>query len=135
MTTQEPSGVILVEAWIHTQGDTPVRKGPLTIVVDGQVLQGRFAQPEGRPLTGLAEVWGNRIPVTPGTHTVKICYPLRRKAEAGVAQVQVDVPAGTECRLHYRTSGFSLRMNGRIKVNPATWRPPANLVELGPVPG
>ena len=98
-------------------------------------MQGRFAQPERRPPTGLAEVWANWIPVAPGPHAVKVFYPLGRKAEAGVAQVQVDVPAGAECRLHYRTSGFSLRMNGRIKVNPAAWRPPENFVELGPVPG
>ena len=132
MTTQEPSGVILVEGRSLSQAGVDFRKKPLTIVVDGQVMQGQFVSATSRGAhLGRGDVLANRIPVAAGRHRVQLSYRLGRKQEAGVAEVQVDVPDGAECRLDYKTPMLLLWRKGKITVNPEPWLPPTVFVELG----
>lgn len=135
MTTDEPSGVILVEGRSLSQAGVDFRKKPLTIIVDGQTMHGRFISAASQQVhLGRGDVLANRIPVAPGSHRVKIFYRLWRQQEAGVAQVQVDVPDGAECRLDYLTPMLFLWRRGKITVNPEPWLPPTTFVELGTLP-
>ena len=132
MTTQQSSGVILVKGRSLSQAGVDFRRKPLTIVVDGQVMQGQFVSAVNRQVHfGRGDVLANRIPVAAGMHSVKLFYRLWCKQEAGVSQVQVDVTAGTECRLDYRTPTLFLWRRGKIEVNPELWVPPTVFVELG----
>jgi hypothetical protein len=77
-----------------------------TFVVDGHAFTG---QPWRTPV---------RFPVSPGHHAVRIFFPYLFIKECGVAEVDVDVAAGSTVPVRY-TAPWLVFLTGRTQVGPA----------------
>ncbi len=62
---------------------------PPTFVVDGRAMRGAWRQP-------------TLIPVTPGSHQVRVFFRYLGFMDAGVGDVQVDAPEGSIRRVLYK---------------------------------
>jgi len=62
---------------------------PPTFVVDGQTMKGAWRKP-------------TMIPVSTGSHTVRVFFRYLFIMDAGVGEIQVDVPSGTVRRVSYK---------------------------------
>jgi hypothetical protein len=76
-----------------------------TFVVDGQAFTG---QPWRTPV---------RFPVSPGRHSVRIFFPYLFVKECGVAEIEVDVAAGSTLPVRY-AAPWLVFLAGRTHVGP-----------------
>ncbi len=75
---------------------------PPTFVVDGQPLRGKWRQP-------------TTIPVSPGSHQVRVFFRYLGIMDAGPAEAQVDVPDGVVRRVGYKAPWLVV-LRGRLTV-------------------